>query len=158
MASTCGVAGETERRDRRVWLSRRRPSEWAMALLSRGVINRSGCWPWASCWAPTRLGGLCRCAWEPSNSLLLARVRIDCEWVVLVRLHHEIASSGTRWLSCKPVVLITLGGCHLLDSLVACDSVEARKKIMRCSEGGFVRGHYARPAGATKSNSSRECH
>jgi hypothetical protein len=51
--------------------------------------------------------------------------------VILVRLHCEIASSGTRCLCCKPVVLVTLGGCHLLDGLVACDSVEARKKIVR---------------------------
>jgi hypothetical protein len=34
-------------------------------------------------------------------------------------LHHEIASSGTRCSCCKPVVLVTLGGCHLLDGLVA---------------------------------------
>jgi hypothetical protein len=34
----------------------------------------------------------------------------------------------------KPVVLVTLRGCHLLDGLVACDSVEARKKIVRGSE------------------------
>ena len=38
------------------------------------------------------------------------------------------------------MVLVTLGGCHLLDGLVACDSVEVREKIMRCFEGGFVRG------------------
>jgi hypothetical protein len=38
------------------------------------------------------------------------------------------------------VVLVTLGGCHLLDGLVACDSVEAHEKIVRCSRGGFVRG------------------
>ena len=38
------------------------------------------------------------------------------------------------------MVLVTLGGCHLLDGLVACDSVEAREKIVRCSGGGFVRG------------------
>ena len=38
------------------------------------------------------------------------------------------------------MVLVTLGGCHLLDDLVACDSVEACEKIMRCSGGGFVRG------------------
>jgi hypothetical protein len=31
------------------------------------------------------------------------------------------------------VMLVTLGG-------GACDSVEARTKIVRCSEGGFVRG------------------
>jgi hypothetical protein len=48
-------------------------------------------------------------------------------------LHREVASSGTRCLCCKPMVLVTLGGCHLLDGLVACDSVEARKKIVRGS-------------------------
>ena len=37
------------------------------------------------------------------------------------------------------MVLVTLGGCHLLDGLVACDSVEAREKIVWCSGGGFVR-------------------
>jgi hypothetical protein len=50
-----------------------------------------------------------------------------------VRLHHEVASSGTRCSCCKPVVLVTLGGCHLLDGLVACGFVEARKKIVRGS-------------------------
>jgi hypothetical protein len=48
-------------------------------------------------------------------------------------LHRVIASSGTRCSSCKPVVLVTLGGCHLLDGLVACGSVEAHKKIVRGS-------------------------
>ena len=37
------------------------------------------------------------------------------------------------------MVLVTLGGYHLLDGLVACDSVEARKKIVQCSGGGFMR-------------------
>ena len=37
-------------------------------------------------------------------------------------------------------MLVTLGGCHLLDGLVACDFIEAREKIVRCSGGGFVRG------------------
>ena len=50
-----------------------------------------------------------------------------------------IASSGTRWSSCKLVVLVTLGGCHLLDSLVLV-SVEARKKIVRRSGEVLVRG------------------
>jgi hypothetical protein len=36
------------------------------------------------------------------------------------------------------VMLVTLGGCHLLDGLVACDSVEARKKIMHGSREGIV--------------------
>ena len=55
-------------------------------------------------------------------------------------LHREITSSGTRWSCCKPMVFVTLGGCHLLDDLVACDSVEAREKIVQCPGGGFVRG------------------
>ena len=38
------------------------------------------------------------------------------------------------------MMLVTLGGYHLLYGLVACDSVGAREKIVRCSEGGFVRG------------------
>ena len=38
------------------------------------------------------------------------------------------------------MVLVTLGGCHLLDGLVACDSIKARKKIVRCFIGGFMRG------------------
>ena len=37
-------------------------------------------------------------------------------------------------------MLVTLGGCHLLDGLVACDFIEAREKIVRCSGGEFVRG------------------
>ena len=37
------------------------------------------------------------------------------------------------------MVLGTLGGCHLLDSLVAV-SVEARKKLVRCSGEELVRG------------------
>ena len=37
------------------------------------------------------------------------------------------------------MVLITLGGCHLLDGLVVV-SVEARKKLVRCSGEELVRG------------------
>ena len=37
------------------------------------------------------------------------------------------------------MVLVTIGGCHLLDGLVVV-SVEARKKLVRCSEKSFVRG------------------
>jgi hypothetical protein len=48
-------------------------------------------------------------------------------------LHREVASSGTRCSCCKLVVLITLGGCNLLDGLVACGSIEAHKKIVRGS-------------------------
>jgi hypothetical protein len=37
------------------------------------------------------------------------------------------------------VVLVTLGGCHLLDGLVVV-SVETREKIVRCSGEVIVRG------------------
>jgi hypothetical protein len=47
-------------------------------------------------------------------------------------------------------VLVTHGGCHLLDGLVACDSVEAREKIVRCSRGGFVRGIVLTPQGSQR--------
>ena len=46
------------------------------------------------------------------------------------------------------MVLVTLGGCHLLDGLVACDSVKAHEKIVRCSEGEFVRGIVLTPWGS----------
>ena len=48
------------------------------------------------------------------------------------------------------MVLVTLGGCHLLDGLVACDSIEARGKIVRCYEGGFVRGIVLTPRGSQR--------
>jgi hypothetical protein len=35
------------------------------------------------------------------------------------------------------MMLVTLRGCHLLDGLVACNSVEARKKLVQCFRGGF---------------------
>ena len=57
----------------------------------------------------------------------------------------------------KPVVLVTLGGCHLLDGLVVV-SVEARKKLLRCSGEELYEGHCAHPMGAMKSNSSKACH
>ena len=37
-------------------------------------------------------------------------------------------------------VLVTIGGCLLLDGLVARGSVEARKKIVRCFGEEIVRG------------------
>ena len=52
------------------------------------------------------------------------------------------------------MVLVTLRGCHLLDGLVVV-SVEARKKLVRCSGEEICEGHCARPTGAVKSNSSK---
>ena len=37
------------------------------------------------------------------------------------------------------MVLVALGGCHLLDGLVVCLHREARKKIVRCSGEVIVR-------------------
>ena len=51
------------------------------------------------------------------------------------------------------MVVVTLGGCHLLDGLVV-GSVEARKKLVRYSEEELCEGYCVRPVGATKSNSS----
>ena len=48
------------------------------------------------------------------------------------------------------MVLITLGGCHLLDGLVVV-SVQACKKLVRCSGEELCEGHCARPVGAAKS-------
>ena len=45
------------------------------------------------------------------------------------------------------MVLVNLRGCHLLDGLVACDSVEVREKIVWCSGGGFVREIVLTPRG-----------
>ena len=52
------------------------------------------------------------------------------------------------------MVLVTLGGGHLLDGLVVV-SVEARKKLVQCSREKLCERHCARPTEAAKSNSSR---
>jgi hypothetical protein len=46
--------------------------------------------------------------------------------------------------------LVTLGDCHLLDGLVARDSLEARVEIVWCSGGGFVRGIVLTPRGSRR--------
>ena len=48
------------------------------------------------------------------------------------------------------MVLVALGGCHLLHDLVAYDSVEAREKIVWCSGGGFVREIVLTPWGSRR--------
>ena len=48
------------------------------------------------------------------------------------------------------MVLVTLGGCHLLDGLVACDSVEAHEKIVWCSGEEFVMGIVLTPRGSRR--------
>ena len=48
------------------------------------------------------------------------------------------------------MVLVTLRGCHLLDGLVACGSVEARKKLVRGSREELVRGIVLTPWGSRR--------
>ena len=55
------------------------------------------------------------------------------------------------------MVLVTLGGCQLLDGLVVV-SVEACKELVRYSREELCEEHCASPAGAAKSNSSRARH
>jgi hypothetical protein len=55
------------------------------------------------------------------------------------------------------------GACYswrlpLLDNFGGVISVEARKKLVRCSGEELCEGHCARPVGATKSNSSKAGH
>jgi hypothetical protein len=45
-------------------------------------------------------------------------------------------------------VLVTIGGCHLLDGVVDCGSVEARKEIVHISREGFVWGIVLTPWGS----------
>ena len=71
-----------------------------------------------------------------------------------MRLHCEIASSGTRCSCCKPVVLVTLGGCHLLDGLVARGSVETRKEDCAVLRRRDCEGFVLTPREITKGNSS----
>ena len=51
------------------------------------------------------------------------------------------------------MVLVTLGGCHLLNGMVVV-SVEARMKLVRCSGEELCEGYCAHPTRAVKSNSS----
>ena len=55
-------------------------------------------------------------------------------------------------------VLVTLGGCHLLDVLVARGSVEARKEIVRCSGEVICERFGAYLTGIVKSNPIGVCH
>jgi hypothetical protein len=51
------------------------------------------------------------------------------------------------------MVLVPLGGCHLLDDMVVV-SVEARKVGCSVLQRSDCEGYYAHPTRATKSNSS----
>ena len=48
------------------------------------------------------------------------------------------------------MVLVTLGGCHLLDGLVAYGSIKAHKEIVRCSGEVLVRGIVLAPWGSRR--------
>jgi hypothetical protein len=123
------------------------------ALFGLGAINRGRARAWL------RLSTLMMCCpcvcliWEVSNSLVLARSVNPLRGSDSSALHSEVASSGTRWSSYEPVVLVTLGGCHLLDGLVVV-SIEARKEDCAVLRRRDCEGYCAHPAGAVKSNSS----
>jgi hypothetical protein len=115
-----------------------------MVRFGLGAINRGGARAWLRL---STMGMCCPCVclvWEASNSLVLVRsanpLRVSDSSV----LHFEIASGGTRWLSYKTVVLVTIGGCHILDGLVVV-SVEARKKLVRCFREEIMRGTMLTP-------------
>jgi len=69
-----------------------------------------------------------------------------CDFI-LVALGVRVAS---RWC------LLLFRGCHLLDSLVACDSIEARKEIVRCSREEIVRGTVL-PRGGSQRETLVDC-
>jgi hypothetical protein len=132
--------------DLRIRSSRKLSSEGVTTLFDRGVINRSGGQPWL--WLSTLGCVALVCAWfeKPPTHLCLLDCESISEWVILVRLYYEVASSGTRCSCCKPVVLVTIGGCHLLYGLVACGFIEARKKIV-WSSGEDLWGGLCSPRG-----------
>jgi hypothetical protein len=96
------------------------------------------------------------CAWfeKPLTHLCLQECDPIAKWAISSALHWVIALSDTRWSSCKPMVLVTLGGCHLLDGLVVV-FVEACKEDCAVLRRSDCEGYCAHPAGATNSNSSR---
>jgi hypothetical protein len=109
------------------------PSEGAMAIFHVGLINS----PLASLgWCSAPLGLSVHALGVLGESLTHLCLQ-KCESIASEcdssALHCEIALSDTRCSSCKLVVLVTLGGCHLLDGLVACGSIETCKKIVQDS-------------------------
>ena len=56
------------------------------------------------------------------------------------------------------MVLVTFGGFYLLDDLVACGFVEARKEDCAVLRRSDSEGYCAHLAGVAKSNFSRACH
>ena len=50
------------------------------------------------------------------------------------------------------MVLVTLGGCHLLDGLVAYDSIEACNEIVWCFREESVSGTVLTPRGSQRAN------
>jgi hypothetical protein len=109
------------------------PSEGVTVIFVRRAINTCGCRPWPVAEHTIALVAYVVVLGSPLTHLSLIVFIGSSERAILVRCIMRIASSGTRCLSCKLVVLVTLGGCHLLDGFVACDSIETRKKIVRGS-------------------------
>jgi hypothetical protein len=132
------------------------PSEGALALLALGAINRMVGLGLVVEHPHTYVAcvGVLGC---PLTHLCLQECELVASECDSSALHCEIASSGTRCSSCKPVVLVTLGGFHLLDGLVVV-SIDARKEDYAVLQRSDCEGYCAHPMRATKSNSSRVCH
>jgi hypothetical protein len=87
---------------------------------------------------------------EPSNSYMLSGICI-----LLIESNssvvHERLQVWTLVILLQAGVLVTPGGCHLLDVLEVCGLQVARLELVRCSRGDhIVERCYARPAGDCK--------
>jgi hypothetical protein len=95
------------------------PSEGVMVIFVHGAINTCGGWPWSVAKHTLALVAYVVVLGSPLTHSCLIVFIGSSERAILVHCIMRIAQSGTRCSSCKPVVLVTLGGCHLLDVLVA---------------------------------------
>jgi hypothetical protein len=106
------------------------PVKGLITIFICGAINTCGGRPWLVAEHTVVLVAYVVALGSPlTHSYLIVSIG-SSERAILVRLHCDIASSGIRCSCCKPVVLVTLRGFHLLDGLVAYGSIEAHKKIV----------------------------
>lgn len=76
---------------------------------------------WSAIWAlMTTRGGCTLCVntiWRSHLIYIHVRKYLESGWMVLVQCFAWVID-WTKWSDCKRVLLVTLGGCHFLDSLV----------------------------------------
>jgi hypothetical protein len=107
--SSTGASGQCEKM----------PSKGVTVIFVRGAINTCGGRPWPVAEHTLALVAYVVVLGSPLTHSCLIVFIGSSERAILVRCIVRIASSGTRSSCCKAVVLVTLGGCHLLDGLVA---------------------------------------